>query len=176
MPRRTDRARAANLLQASARFSPNPRGARARSLSTTKRAAPAPTWSARRAPAARPPAPRSRPPRGPPRPVRATSARSPTARWLPPRAVRDSCLELWLHCPGRQSAHEHRRLQPPFAAPVLRHISAAETAHSTGFTTMPATTQPTDQPTGQLITDEKTLERLFRAKYSKLVADAKGRL
>jgi len=41
---------------------------------------------------------------------------------------------------------------------------------------MPATTQPTDQPTGQLITDEKTLERLFRAKYSKLVADAKGRL
>jgi len=41
---------------------------------------------------------------------------------------------------------------------------------------MPATSQPTDQPTGQLITDEKTLERLFRAKYAKLVVDAKGRL
>src|SRR5204862_2217170 len=41
---------------------------------------------------------------------------------------------------------------------------------------MPATSQPTDQPTGQLITDEKTLERLFRAKYSRLVVDAKGRL
>jgi ferric-dicitrate binding protein FerR (iron transport regulator) len=41
---------------------------------------------------------------------------------------------------------------------------------------MPATSQPTDQPTGQLITDEKTLERLFRAKYAKLLVDAKGRL
>ena len=41
---------------------------------------------------------------------------------------------------------------------------------------MPATSQPTDQPTGQLITDEKALEKLFRANYSKLVADAKGRL
>lgn len=41
---------------------------------------------------------------------------------------------------------------------------------------MPATSQPTDQPTGQLITDEKTLERLFREHYSRLVADAKRRL
>jgi ferric-dicitrate binding protein FerR (iron transport regulator) len=41
---------------------------------------------------------------------------------------------------------------------------------------MPATSQPTDQPTGQLITDEKALERLFRAKYPKLLVEAKGRL
>lgn len=41
---------------------------------------------------------------------------------------------------------------------------------------MPVTSQPTDQPTGQLITDEKTLERLFRSNYDKWVADAKRRL
>jgi ferric-dicitrate binding protein FerR (iron transport regulator) len=41
---------------------------------------------------------------------------------------------------------------------------------------MPVTSQPTDQPYGQVITDEKTLERLFREKYPRLLADAKGRL
>jgi ferric-dicitrate binding protein FerR (iron transport regulator) len=41
---------------------------------------------------------------------------------------------------------------------------------------MPVTSQPTDQPSGQLITDEKALERLFRANYARLVADAKKRL
>jgi ferric-dicitrate binding protein FerR (iron transport regulator) len=41
---------------------------------------------------------------------------------------------------------------------------------------MPATSQPTDQPAGQLITDEKALERLFRSHYAKLLVDAKGRL
>lgn len=41
---------------------------------------------------------------------------------------------------------------------------------------MPATSQPTDQPSGQLITDEAVLERLFRANYVRLVVDAKGRL
>jgi ferric-dicitrate binding protein FerR (iron transport regulator) len=41
---------------------------------------------------------------------------------------------------------------------------------------MPVTSQPTDQPTGQLITDEKALERVFRANYARLVADAKVRL
>jgi len=41
---------------------------------------------------------------------------------------------------------------------------------------MPVTSQPTDQPYGQLITDEQTLERLFRANYTKWVADAKRRL
>jgi ferric-dicitrate binding protein FerR (iron transport regulator) len=41
---------------------------------------------------------------------------------------------------------------------------------------MPATSQPTDQPYGQLITDQQALERLFRALYPKLVTDAKGRL
>ena len=41
---------------------------------------------------------------------------------------------------------------------------------------MSAPTHPTDQPSGQLITDEKTLERLFRATYNKHIADAKNRL
>lgn len=41
---------------------------------------------------------------------------------------------------------------------------------------MPVTNQPTDQPTGQIITDQKTLERLFRGNYAKWVADAKRRL
>jgi ferric-dicitrate binding protein FerR (iron transport regulator) len=41
---------------------------------------------------------------------------------------------------------------------------------------MPVTSQPTDQPYGQLITDEQTLERLFRANYEKWLADAKRRL
>ena len=41
---------------------------------------------------------------------------------------------------------------------------------------MPVTSQPTDQPTGQLITDESALERIFRANYARLVADAKRRL
>lgn len=41
---------------------------------------------------------------------------------------------------------------------------------------MPVTSQPTDQPTGQLITDESALERIFRSNYARLVADAKRRL
>ena len=41
---------------------------------------------------------------------------------------------------------------------------------------MSAPTHPTDQPAGQLITDEKTLERLFRASYNKHIADARNRL
>src|SRR3954469_24148097 len=41
---------------------------------------------------------------------------------------------------------------------------------------MPVTNQPTDQPYRQLITDEKSLEQLFRANYSKWVDDAKRRL
>src|SRR5919108_3863991 len=41
---------------------------------------------------------------------------------------------------------------------------------------MTTTSQPTDQPTGQLITDEKSLERIFREKYPRLLSDAKGRL
>jgi ferric-dicitrate binding protein FerR (iron transport regulator) len=41
---------------------------------------------------------------------------------------------------------------------------------------MPVTSQPTDQPTGQLITDEAALERIFRSNYARLVADAKRRL
>lgn len=41
---------------------------------------------------------------------------------------------------------------------------------------MPVTNQPTDQPYGQLITDQQTLERLFRATYATWVADAKRRL
>ena len=41
---------------------------------------------------------------------------------------------------------------------------------------MTVTSQPTDQPTGQLITDQKVLEKLFRQHYSRLLADAKGRL
>jgi ferric-dicitrate binding protein FerR (iron transport regulator) len=41
---------------------------------------------------------------------------------------------------------------------------------------MPVTPPPTDQPTGQLITDEKSLERLFRDHYTRLLADAKSRL
>ena len=41
---------------------------------------------------------------------------------------------------------------------------------------MPVTNQPTDQPYGQLITDQQALERLFRANYAKWVADAKRRL
>lgn len=40
---------------------------------------------------------------------------------------------------------------------------------------MPAT-PPTDQPSGQLLTDTKVLERIFRATYDKWVKDAKGRL
>ena len=40
---------------------------------------------------------------------------------------------------------------------------------------MPAT-PPTDQPSGQLLTDTKVLERIFRASYDKWVKDAKGRL
>lgn len=34
----------------------------------------------------------------------------------------------------------------------------------------------TDQPSGQVLADEKALERLFRAQYAKWLADAKGRL
>lgn len=41
---------------------------------------------------------------------------------------------------------------------------------------MPVTSQPTDQPTGQLLRDEQTLERIFRANYDKWLADAKRRL
>ncbi|MEX2152514.1 MAG: FecR domain-containing protein [Gemmatimonadaceae bacterium] len=41
---------------------------------------------------------------------------------------------------------------------------------------MPVTSQPTDQPYGQLITDEKALEKLFRAHYARLIVDAKSRL
>ncbi|MGH7637303.1 MAG: FecR family protein [Gemmatimonadaceae bacterium] len=41
---------------------------------------------------------------------------------------------------------------------------------------MTVTSQPTDQPTGQLITDQKVLEQLFRQHYSRLIADAKNRL
>lgn len=41
---------------------------------------------------------------------------------------------------------------------------------------MTVTSQPTDQPTGQFITDQKVLERLFRENFARLVADAKGRL
>ena len=41
---------------------------------------------------------------------------------------------------------------------------------------MPVSNQPTDQPVGQLITNEQALERLFRANYAKWVADAKRRL
>src|SRR2546421_7089306 len=41
---------------------------------------------------------------------------------------------------------------------------------------MPTTSQPTDQPYGQLITDEKSLEKIFRAHYDKWVADAQRRL
>ena len=41
---------------------------------------------------------------------------------------------------------------------------------------MTVTSQPTDQPTGQLITDQKVLEKLFRQHYARLVADAKSRL
>ncbi len=41
---------------------------------------------------------------------------------------------------------------------------------------MPVTSQPTDQPYGQVLSDEKALERVFRASYAKWVADAKGRL
>jgi len=41
---------------------------------------------------------------------------------------------------------------------------------------MPVTNQPTEQPYGQLITDQQVLERLFRANYTKWVADAKRRL
>jgi ferric-dicitrate binding protein FerR (iron transport regulator) len=41
---------------------------------------------------------------------------------------------------------------------------------------MPATSQPTDQPYGQLITDKQALEKIFRAHYARLVVDAKGRL
>src|SRR5687767_13848159 len=37
-------------------------------------------------------------------------------------------------------------------------------------------TSSTEQPSGQIITDEKTLERLFRAHYAKWIADAKNRL
>ena len=41
---------------------------------------------------------------------------------------------------------------------------------------MTVTSQPTDQPTGQLITDQKVLEQLFRQHYARLLADAKNRL
>src|SRR5687768_9289765 len=41
---------------------------------------------------------------------------------------------------------------------------------------MTVTSQPTDQPTGQLITDQKVLEKLFRQHYARLLADAKNRL
>lgn len=41
---------------------------------------------------------------------------------------------------------------------------------------MTVTSQPTDQPTGQLITDQKVLEKLFRQHYTRLLADAKNRL
>src|SRR5436190_1122072 len=41
---------------------------------------------------------------------------------------------------------------------------------------MPVTSQPTDQPYGQFITDEQALERLFKGNYAKWVADAKRRL
>jgi ferric-dicitrate binding protein FerR (iron transport regulator) len=41
---------------------------------------------------------------------------------------------------------------------------------------MPVTSQPTDQPYGQVLPDEKALERVFRASYAKWLADAKGRL
>lgn len=41
---------------------------------------------------------------------------------------------------------------------------------------MTSTSQSTDQPYGQIITDEKALERLFRAQYAKWIADAKERL
>lgn len=41
---------------------------------------------------------------------------------------------------------------------------------------MPVTNQPTDQPYGQLIADQQTLERLFRANFTKWVAEAKRRL
>jgi ferric-dicitrate binding protein FerR (iron transport regulator) len=41
---------------------------------------------------------------------------------------------------------------------------------------MPATSKPTDQPTGRIITDEKSLETLFRAHFAALLADAKAKL
>src|SRR5688572_387035 len=41
---------------------------------------------------------------------------------------------------------------------------------------MTGTSQSTDQPYGQIITDEKALERIFRANYAKWSADAKNRL
>ena len=36
---------------------------------------------------------------------------------------------------------------------------------------MPATSKPTDQPTGRIITDEKSLETLFRAHFNALLAE-----
>ena len=41
---------------------------------------------------------------------------------------------------------------------------------------MPVTSQPTDQPTGRIITDEQSLERLFRAHFNALLVEAKGKL
>jgi transmembrane sensor len=41
---------------------------------------------------------------------------------------------------------------------------------------MPVTEPPTDQPAGQLITDQAVLERIFRASYDRWVKDAKSRL
>lgn len=41
---------------------------------------------------------------------------------------------------------------------------------------MSAPTPPTDQPSGQVLTDQQSLERVFRSQYARLVADAKGRL
>ena len=41
---------------------------------------------------------------------------------------------------------------------------------------MPVTDPPTDQPSGQLITDQAMLERIFRANYERWIKDAKGRL
>ena len=41
---------------------------------------------------------------------------------------------------------------------------------------MPATSQPTDQPSGQVIKDEGSLEKLFRAHYPALLTEAKSKL
>src|SRR5688572_11534761 len=41
---------------------------------------------------------------------------------------------------------------------------------------MPVTEPPTDQPAGQLITDQAMLERIFRASYDRWVKDARSRL
>ena len=41
---------------------------------------------------------------------------------------------------------------------------------------MPVSEPPTDQPAGQLITDQAVLERIFRSSYDRWIKDAKGRL